>query len=59
VLLETDAPFLTPTPFRGKENAPHYLPLVAHKVAEVKQIEVSEVVRQTRLNSMEVFWPQG
>src|SRR5690554_398316 len=36
ILLETDAPFLTPVPYRGRETAPFYLPFVAEKIADVK-----------------------
>ncbi|MEX1056686.1 MAG: TatD family hydrolase [Natronospirillum sp.] len=56
ILLETDAPFLTPAPFRGKENAPFYLPLVAHKVAEVKGETPDSVVHQTTQNARDVFF---
>ena len=38
IMLETDAPFLAPVPYRGKENAPHYLPLVAQALLEVKNL---------------------
>lgn len=55
ILLETDSPFLAPTPFRGKENAPHYLPLVAQKVAEIKSISVEEVIGQTTRNANTLF----
>ncbi|MGB1091584.1 MAG: TatD family hydrolase, partial [Oceanobacter sp.] len=40
LLLETDAPYLTPTPYRGVENAPKYLPLVAERIADVKGLSV-------------------
>lgn len=56
ILLETDSPFLTPVPFRGKENAPFYLPLVAHKVAEVKATEPDTVVAQTTANAEALFF---
>lgn len=56
ILLETDAPFLTPVPYRGKENAPFYIPFVAEKVAEVKALEVADVVRQTYQNSRRTFY---
>lgn len=56
ILLETDAPFLTPTPFRGKENAPFYLPLVAHKVAEVHDWTPDAVVTQTTHNARALFF---
>lgn len=55
VLLETDSPFLTPIPFRGKENAPYYLPLVAEKVAEVKNEKIENVLKQCFENSERLF----
>lgn len=60
LLLETDAPFLTPVPFRGVENAPVYLPFVAEKIAEVKGIRVEDVLEQTYRNAVrEFFSPLG
>ena len=56
ILLETDSPFLTPVPYRGKENAPFYLPFVAEKIAEVKGLALEQVVRQTYLNSLRTFF---
>jgi TatD DNase family protein len=44
MLIETDCPFLTPHPFRGKPNSPEKLRLVAEKVAELKGIDVEELV---------------
>lgn len=55
ILLETDSPFLAPTPFRGKENAPHYLPLVAAKVAEIKSLTLQEVIEITTSNAHKLF----
>lgn len=55
ILLETDAPFLTPAPHRGKENAPYYLPFIAQKVAEIKQIDVEVVIDQCYQNSIDLF----
>ncbi len=55
ILLETDAPFLTPTPFRGRENAPFYIPLVAQKIAEIKGIDVEEVINITSANAQRLF----
>ncbi|EDY85790.1 hydrolase, TatD family [gamma proteobacterium HTCC5015] len=55
-LLETDAPFLTPAPYRGKENAPKYLPFVADKVAEVHGVTVNEVLTTAYANSQRVFF---
>lgn len=56
ILLETDAPFLTPVPHRGKENAPHFLPFVAAKVAELKQLPLEELLKQARVNSLRCFF---
>lgn len=56
ILLETDAPYLTPIPYRGRPNAPFYLPLVAEKVAEVKQLEVEAMLAQVYTNSMAQFF---
>jgi TatD DNase family protein len=56
LLLETDAPYLTPVPYRGKPNAPFYLPFVAEKVAQVKGYEVEHLLRQTWRNSMALFF---
>lgn len=55
LLLETDAPFLTPIPYRGKENAPYYLPFVAEKMAELKEITVEELLPQVYQNSFSLF----
>lgn len=56
ILLETDAPYLTPVPYRGRPNAPFYLPLVAEKVAEVKQLDVEILLGQVYRNSMAQFF---
>jgi TatD DNase family protein len=55
ILLETDAPFLTPVPYRGKENAPCYLPFIAEKIAELKKVSVQEVIEQTTKNALFLF----
>jgi TatD DNase family protein len=55
ILLETDAPFLTPVPHRGKENAPFYLPFIAHKVAEIKQLDQQKVIDITTQNAEKLF----
>jgi len=56
ILLETDAPFLTPVPYRGRENAPFYLPFVAEKIAEVKALPLDQVIRETYDNSRRTFF---
>lgn len=57
ILLETDAPYLTPVPYRGRPNAPHYLPFVAEKVAQVKGLSVETLLQQARENSLALFFP--
>ena len=56
ILLETDAPYLTPVPYRGRSNSPRYLPLVAEKVAEIKNLPVEELLRTARRNSKSLFF---
>jgi len=55
IVLETDAPYLTPIPFRGKRNESSYLKLVAGKLAEVKNISVEEVADATTANAEKIF----
>jgi TatD DNase family protein len=55
ILLETDSPFLTPDPYRGFENGPYYLPFIAEKIAEVKDVELVEVLIHAYKNSMNLF----
>lgn len=55
LLLETDAPYLTPHPHRGKRNEPSYTHFVAQKIAELKGIEVEEVKTQALKNTFEFF----
>jgi len=56
ILLETDSPFLTPVPYRGRENAPFYLPFVAEKVAEIKGVSVDDCLKTTRENALKLFF---
>lgn len=55
ILLETDAPFLAPAPYRGKRNEPSYIPLVAAKVAEICGMSIEEVAEITTRNAEELF----
>lgn len=55
ILFETDSPFLTPVPHRGKENAPYYLPFVAAKVAELKGADLEQLKVQVFENSLRCF----
>jgi TatD DNase family protein len=56
MILETDSPFLTPVPFRGRENAPFYLPFVAEKIAEIKNVPLEDVLKITYQNSLNLFF---
>ncbi|WP_333802576.1 TatD family hydrolase, partial [Sphingobacterium multivorum] len=55
IVLETDAPYLAPVPFRGKENESSYLVYVAQKVADLHQISVEKVAEITTENSKRIF----
>lgn len=55
LLIETDAPFAAPAPYRGKRNEPAYVMEVAKKIAEVKSVSVEKVAEQTKENAMELF----
>lgn len=55
ILFETDSPFLTPVPHRGKENAPYYLPFVAAKIAELKILDLENLKKQVYENSLNCF----
>lgn len=55
IVLETDAPYLAPAPYRGKRNTPDYLLLIAQKIAEIKNISIEEVAAITTQNAIEVF----
>lgn len=55
LLLETDSPFMTPAPYRGKRNEPAYLPLIAEKIAEVHNLRIEDVARTTNYNVFKLF----
>jgi len=55
IVLETDSPYLSPTPYRGKRNESSYLQLICKKVAEVYGVSEDEVARITTENSKQVF----
>lgn len=55
ILIETDTPYLAPVPFRGKTNEPKYVRYVAEKIAEIKNISVEVVARQTADNFRKLF----
>ena len=55
LLLETDCPYLTPHPHRGKRNEPAYLPLIAQRIAEIKGIPLEQVAEATTQNARQLF----
>ena len=55
LLVETDAPFLTPVPFRGKRNEPSYVRYTAQKLAEIKNIPFEKVAKVTTENALRVY----
>ena len=55
LLIETDAPYLAPHPYRGKRNEPSYVPLVAEEIARLKEISVEEVAQKTTKNAKRFF----
>lgn len=55
IVLETDAPYLAPVPYRGKRNESAYLDEIAQKIAEVKQVDKAEVAMITTQNALAIF----
>ena len=55
IVLETDAPYLTPVPYRGKRNDSSHIPLIAAKIAQVKGVSVEEVAEVTTDNAKKLF----
>jgi TatD DNase family protein len=55
MLLETDAPFLTPVPKRGKRNEPLFVNYTAKKIADLRKTDIQEVARRTSENTKKLF----
>ncbi|MGZ3866549.1 MAG: TatD family hydrolase [Bacteroidia bacterium] len=55
IVLETDAPYLTPTPYRGQRNESSYVRIIANRIAEVKNCNVGLVAEITTKNAIEIF----
>jgi len=55
IMVETDAPFLSPEPHRGKRNIPQYVEFVAHKIAEIKKISYEQVAETTTKTARQFF----
>ena len=55
IMVETDAPYLSPEPYRGKRNEPWHVRFIAQKVAEIKGISEEDVVKITTKNAKRLF----
>lgn len=55
IVLETDAPYLAPTPFRGQKNSSKYIPIIAARIAEILDVTAEEVARTTSDNAKSMF----
>jgi TatD DNase family protein len=55
IILETDSPYLTPEPYRGKKNGPMYIPIIAKRVADIKGLDIKEIERTTTDNARRLF----
>lgn len=55
LLVETDSPYLSPHPFRGKQNEPARVKLVAEEIARIKEIPFIEIANQTTKNALQLF----
>jgi TatD DNase family protein len=55
IMIETDSPYLAPEPFRGKRNEPAYVVEVAKKIAQLKNLSLAEVERETTKKAMKLF----
>lgn len=55
IVLETDSPYLTPSPHRGERNESSYIPIIAKRIADIKNITLDEVAEITSRNAMEIF----
>lgn len=59
IVLETDSPYLAPTPHRGKRNEPSFIPVIAHKIAELKGLTADQVKSHTTNNALKLFEGKG
>ncbi len=61
ILVETDAPFLTPEPFRGRPNSPYLIPLTVRRMAEVRGIAAEQMAQELTSNTEAVYgsWAEG
>jgi TatD DNase family protein len=55
IVLETDAPYLAPVPYRGKRNESSYIPIIADKIAEVYQLPLETIAALTSATAQKIF----
>ena len=55
ILIETDSPYLSPEPLRGRRNDPRNVKYIAKKIAEVKNLEIEQVAEMTYKNANKIF----
>ena len=55
IILETDSPYLSPVPYRGKTNEPKNIKIILEKIAEIKQMDEKEVAKIIEINTLELF----
>jgi TatD DNase family protein len=55
IVLETDSPYLAPVPNRGKRNEPSYIPIIAQRVADLKQLPLAQIQTITTNNALRLF----
>jgi TatD DNase family protein len=55
IILETDAPYLAPVPYRGKRNESAYIPLIGQTIANVKNLKIEDVAAITTSNALKLF----
>ena len=55
IILETDSPYLTPDPYRGTQNSPKYIPIIAKCIADIKNVTEDDIIRISTANAERVF----
>lgn len=55
IVLETDCPYLTPVPYRGQRNKSSYIPLIAQRIADIKQVDIQTIEEATTNNAKQLF----
>ena len=55
ILTETDSPYLTPEPYRGKRNYSYFLPHVVNKISEIKNLDNNQVIKMVKINTLNIF----